>query len=399
MMDERELRESLERRVGTISATPIDTPKAVRRARRRLIRNGAVTAIGGAAVVVGAFLGVRTIDSGPIPVNPPTPTVAPTPGSPRALAYGIDGDIYLSDSNGADAVRIADGRPPAECRGIGEYWGEGPIWSPDGRYLAYRHTHCEAPLGWSDVVISDPKGNVVAAFPSEGWRISWSPDSTRVAVWVRVFKTIGIYGLDGERQAMLTVPPGMMAGGDYDPVWLPDGTSLLLPDDVVIPIDGSAPHTLPWLDRRPGSLTYSPDGSGVAYTANRTLVVAAADGSDPREVFGDFAWKPVWSPTGDRIAFVTSTKAHGLRVLDVTTGAVTLLAEEDGSNSLAVIGFSPEGDRILFSRAEERGAGMAALWSIRIDGSDSRRLVTGTGWGDWRPSGPTQPTSASSAGG
>jgi Tol biopolymer transport system component len=147
-----------------------------------------------------------------------------------SLAYGIDGDIFVADWDGANAVRIADGGPANECGGLGEYWGEGPIWSPDGRYLAYRHTDCQAARDeWWDVVISDPNGNVVATFPSEGWDISWSPDSTRVATWVRWGETIGIYGLDGVRQATLTVPPGWMASGDFDPVWLPDGTSLPVP--------------------------------------------------------------------------------------------------------------------------------------------------------------------------
>src|SRR6476619_7603471 len=132
----------------------------------------------------------------PTPANPPSPTPSPriTP-SRGSLAYGVDGDIYVADWDGSNAVRIANGRPPNDCRGLGEYWGEGPIWSPDGRYLAYRHTDCEGARDqWSDVVISDPKGNVVATFPSEGWQIAWSPDSTRVAVWVRWGKTIGVDG-------------------------------------------------------------------------------------------------------------------------------------------------------------------------------------------------------------
>ena len=98
-------------------------------------------------------------------------------------------------------------------------------------------------------MISDPEGNVVASFPGEGWLIPWSPDSTRVAVWVSWGETIGVYGLDGERQTMLTVPPGMMAPGDHDPVWLPDGASLMVPDGVEIPLDGSTPRKLPWADR------------------------------------------------------------------------------------------------------------------------------------------------------
>ena len=68
------------------------------------------------------------------------------------------------------------------------------------------------------VMISDPEGNVVASFPGEGWlAISWSPDSTRVAVWVSWGETIGVYGLDGVRQTMLTVPPGWMADGRLRP--------------------------------------------------------------------------------------------------------------------------------------------------------------------------------------
>jgi Tol biopolymer transport system component len=404
MIDERKLREMLERRAGTISATPTDAPKTIRRARRRLALNAAVGALVGLAVVAGALAGVRTIQATPTPADPPTPT--PTPGSLGALAYGIDGDIYVADWDGANPVGIANGRPPNGGDGCGppQYGGEGPIWSPDGRYLAYWYEDCQvAPNAWGNVVISDPEGNLVATFPGQGWLISWSPDSTRVAVWVSWGETIGVYGLDGERQTVLTLPPGMMAPGDFDPVWLPDGESLMVPYGVEIPLDGSTPRKLPWADQHEGEATYSPDGSRVAYTTRTPLeglvlrfgqhqggsfVVAAADGSHAQEVFGARVWKPVWSPTGDRIAF-TSGNGTELRVVDVATGTVTLLAEKDGSDILLVLDFSPESDRILFSRAEDRGIGPSSLWSVNADGSDLRRLVTGTNWGDWLSLSPT----------
>jgi Tol biopolymer transport system component len=95
----------------------------------------------------------------------------------------------------------------------------------------------------------------------------------------------------------------------------------------------------------------------------------------------------VWSPTGDRIAF-TSGNGSELRVLDVATGTVTLLTETDGSDVLSVAAgggfdFSPEGDRILFSKTEDEGGGVSSLWSVNADGSDLRRLVAGTTVGDW----------------
>jgi Tol biopolymer transport system component len=364
------------------------THRRNRKRRDQRIRAGV---LGIAIAIAVGWLGVNAIRSTPIPADDPTP--APAPVSLGALAYGVDGDIYVSEWDGSNPLRIADGRPPSDCRDIGEYWAEGPIWSPDGRYLAYRHTDCEgARDAWWDVVISDAEGNVVASFHSEGWQISWSPDSTRVAVWVHWGETIGVYGLDGERQALLTVPPGMGSPGDHDPMWQPDGESLLIPNAVEIPLDGSSPRRLPW-DRASAFTTYSPDGSRVAYTARRALVVAAADGSDPQEVFGEWAAWPVWSPAGDRLAFVPNAfrdwVPHQLRVLDMGTGTVTLLAEWDGSEWISLIGFSPDGERILFSRTGDAGAAPSSLWSINADGSDLRRLVAGTAQGDWFSPSPT----------
>jgi Tol biopolymer transport system component len=348
-----------------------------RRQRNRRIRAGTLAIV---LMVVATALLLRAFRSESIPADRPAPT------GMGLLAYPYDGDVYVADGDGSSPVRIADGHPASHCggRGVDEYWAEGPIWSPDGNYLAYRHTNCDAPRDdWWDVVISDPEGNVVASFPSEGWRISWSPDSTRVAVWVDWEKTIGIYSLHGVRRTLLHMPPGWSAKGDYDPEWLPDGTSLLVPADMVIPIDGSTPHKLRLADRRPGGVTYSPDGSRIAYATRTSFVVAAADGSHPREVFGDWVFEPMWSPNGDLIAFA-SRSGHELHVLDVATETVTLVAEAGPNSYLEVIDLSPHGDQILFSRTEGGDRGARSLWSVHADGSDLRRLVTSNGWGDWQ---------------
>jgi Tol biopolymer transport system component len=310
-----------------------------------------------------------TIQATPTSVEPAAPP--PSPGRLGSLAYGVDGDIYVADWDGSNPVRTA----------AGEYWGEGPIWSPDGRYLAYRDPS-------RDVVISDPEGNVIAEFPAHGWEIAWSPDSTQVAVWIRFGETIGVFGVDGERQALLTMPRGWRQAGDHDPMWSPDGKSLLL-QGLVIPIDGTTPY-----DRPLSGGTYSPDGSRVAKATRKSLVLAEADGSNPQAVFDGGVREPVWSPTGDRIAFITWTRGSGaesqLRVLEVATGAVTLLAEAGGSDQLEAIDFSPKGDRILFARMEDGRIGGGALWSVNTDGSDApRRLVAVTSWGDWLSPAPT----------
>jgi Tol biopolymer transport system component len=368
--------EVLDRECRTVDREPGGFERLLRRRdRRQRNRRLSAGAFALALMVLATAVFLRAYRSGPTPVvQPPSPTTM------GALAYEVDGDIFVADWDGANPVRIADGRPGSPC---GAYWAEGPIWSPDGMYLAYRHATCEFDQHtdrnpWWDVVISDPEGNVVASFPSQGWRIAWSPDSTRVAVWVDWGKTIGIYTLHGVRRALLTVPPGMLASGDHDPEWLPDGKSLIVPNAVEIPVDGSPARQLPF----DGFTTYSPDGSHIAYNTGGSLVVAEADGSNPQKVFGGRAGRPIWSSTGDRIAFA-SVGGQELNGVDVATGTVTLVAQaETESEALYPLDFSPGDDEILFSRI---GVGVGSLWSVHTDGSDPRLLVSDVGWGDWQP--------------
>ena len=370
---------------------------------RRIVRFGLVAVA--VAVVVAIGLNLRPAsNSGAQVTSSPTPSssageVTHTPGSMGSLAYELDGDIYVANWDGSNPVRIANGvfdRGGGGPGTPGTYWAEGPIWSPNGRYLAYRGSTGDGASLHGRVFISDPKGRRVTSFPGEGWLISWSPDSTRVAVWVRDGRTIGIYGLDGVRQKLLTLPRGLMAPGDFDPVWSPDGASLLVPRGVEIPLDGSTPRHLPANDPRSHwQVWYSPDGARVAYVdQSLRLVVAAADGSRARVLVpnpnGVWVGNAAWSPTGNRIAFdaqtVPETTAIGspateLRVVDVATGAVTSLTA--GGASDQVIKFSPDGDRILFSRTNTNS--VSSLWSINADGSDPQLLVNGTGTGDWQP--------------
>jgi Tol biopolymer transport system component len=380
--------DALERESRTVDLEQGDFERLLgrreRKQRNQRIRAGAVGVI--VALAAGIFL-VRTLTSDPTPANPPEPR--PAPAAAGTLAYALDGDIYVADQDGSNAVKIADGLGD-HCDGAqaGEsYWAEGSMWSPDGRYLAYRASDCSSPDHPLSVVISDAEGNVLAAIPTgTGWDIGWAPDSTRVSVWDSFGETIGVYGVDGVRQTQLT--PGWSPTGDHDPEWTPDGTAVMV-DNVVVPLDGGTPpeHALP-------ADAYSPDGSQVVLSklgstvqSMQYVTIARADGSEPRTVFRGWSLNPTWSPTGDRIAFTTG---HGrafwsaeLRVVDVATGTVTSLIEGERGTELGVIGFSPRGDRILFSKNEDGAKGGQSPWSIRMDGSDARLVVAGTSQGEW----------------
>jgi Tol biopolymer transport system component len=156
----------------------------------------------------------------------------------------------------------------------------------------------------------------------------------------------------------------------------------------VVPLDGGTPpeHVYP-------ADATSPDGSHVVLSkygstiqSMRYLSIARPDGSEPRTVFRGWTMNPTWSPTGDRIAFTTGrgrSWSAELRVVDVATGTVTVVTGGEPGTELGVIGFSPQGDRILFSKNGDGKRGESSLWSIGVDGSDPQLVVTGTTEGDW----------------
>jgi hypothetical protein len=285
-----------------------------------------------------------------------TPTL-PEPAlvAPGTLAYVLDGDVYVADPDGSNAVKIANGLSTEDCYAwSGEYWAEGPMWSPDGRYLAFRrYTDCgnEDDPNPRDVVISDAAGNVVATFPADGWDIGWSPNSSRVAVWDTLFETVGIYGIDGTRLERLTMPSGWQPSGDHDPAWTSDG-SLVLSDTVLLDDGDPTNDVARNLEARDdyaatiGIQAISSDGARIATVDGSSLMVGGSDGS----------------------------------------GSVALLTVDRGTD-LRILGFSPDGDRILFAKNEQprQGGDAGELWSIGVDGSDARLVVAGTMTGSWRP--------------
>jgi Tol biopolymer transport system component len=340
---------------------------------------------------------------------------APSPLDIRlGLAYALDGDVYLARPDGSDPVRIVDADsgigPYTACRDL--YLERGLV-SPDGRHIAYRLNGTSDAAGAcpGTVVISDLDGDTVGSFPGVGWHIAWSPDGTRVATWLDLYpmRTIGIYGFDGVRQAELD--GSMWCCGDYDPMWSPDGTSVLVPgaldenglpvregsahiESVVwlLPIDGGAPQVVPPGDPRSNrAVAFSPDRTRAAFIdAFASLVMVAADGTqrevlieaDPGEnLDGGWGRGPLWSPTGDLIAYVIG---HDLRVIELRSGIATTLASAQarGDGGLQTLGFSPDGLRILF--AEFDPIGPDSLWSVNTDGSGARMIAKGNdvagGW-------------------
>ncbi len=376
-MTDQDVRDLLERIAAEEPIPFFDATPLTRRARHRAVRTVVVGAVGIAAAIALLFAGVAKIETAPMPADQPTPA----PVVSGALAYAVQGDIYVADPDGSNAVKIVDSAADEACTGAGAHWSnEVPSWSPDGKYLAFYHDCSTSEQ--ENVMITDPHGNVVTEFPRDMWGFEWSPDSTRVSVWGTWGREIAVYGIDGERQASLPLPRRMAPHYDSGPgEWMPDGSALLLYGVFVVPLDGSAPHDL----SLGGQATYSPDGTRVALVEGKHITILDASGSLVSQVDGRLDGVDGWSPDGQHLV---SLSDGVLNVVDAASGTVTVLTQSTaalsgGDKILGVRGFSPQGDRILYETGDGAG-GATALWSIGVDGADARLLVAGTTQGEWR---------------
>ncbi len=321
------------------------------------------------------------------------------------LAYELNDDIFLSDEDGSNPRTVADGVAWSNDTGGGPaylFGDGGPVWAPDGRHFLFFDIQGAAGRGTGH--IADGSGRIVASIPDIWVDATWSADSTRIEAWTAgndatAAMRIGIYGLDGMLQASLPLPAGYMRAREYPGTWARDGRSVYVrlgqgggPLGVwQLPLDGSAARKLAQDDliaRADAEVSDSPDDRHLLANVAGVLFVANADGTDPRPLDVAGAFRPIWSPDGARIAYMSVPPPGGpveIRVVDVGSGSDRGVVPGLQVNGPGLLGWSSDGTRVLFA-AEDPGG--SSLSSIGMDGTNRKVLVPGSSGGAWQvPSG------------
>jgi len=271
----------------------------------------------------------------------------PIPGDPTQR------QLVVANADGSDPQRIGSSV-------LLQTYSGGFSWSPDASQIVYMISDpAEQPTTSRLRLVNVADGSDVP-LPEErlGYLPAWSPDGTQIVFGAFVGdpdesgdreSELFLMNGDGSNVRQLTDRPGP----DVDPTWSPDSTRIA------------------WWGQDPlpeGSLTQP----------NRLYMVDVASGEVTE--LGEGA-DPVWSPDGRRIAFTFQEQPEegtfqteinsDIWVMDIETGARSPLVQDPSADLWPV--WSPDGQRIAF--VSERDDPSGEVYVMSADGSDVRRLT------------------------
>ena len=320
--------------------------------------------------------------------------------SENAERWRFDGDLWVASSGGGNAVRLAtvDGQL------------RGPVWSPDGAYIAAHHepgTTNSSKEIWVFPLSADVSSAgepTKIALPRESWDMiaGWTPDG-ELGVFVQSELHEAIYTVPASGGKAVQITPEMQ--WPYYPRWSPDGERIYVRavrgDEKhrritieYVSAAGGEPIEVHVSAERPlvsivpgGGLNVSPQGDRVVVSAYQEpydpkggadLWTIPVNGGRPVRLTSDGSMEgyPCWSPDGRWVAFTDykqksdDEEFSAIYVVPSEGGDIRQITAEADSVGGGAIAFSPDGKRIAFFSG-------GAIKTIPVQGGQAEVLVAG----------------------
>ncbi len=265
-------------------------------------------------------------------------------------------------------------------------------WTPDNKVGVFLHN----PDPWAIYTISASGGKPVQVTPS-GWAThpQWSPDGERIYFrWNYGIASVPSHGgelsivRDHRDSTFNLVYPG--SGNAVSP----DGKEIVFCDYNIhtVPIDGGEPKQITQ-GRFP---CWSPDGKSIAFIRSHqkptkresgwNIYIIPSKGGDVRKLTSesdDVRRTHIdWSPDGKSIAYFAKDKT--IRVVPVQGGEPRVVAKVEEVRNHDELAWSPDGSKLVYSSKGN-------IWVVSQDGGEPEEIETGldaeAGHVSWSPDG------------
>jgi Tol biopolymer transport system component/TolB-like protein/Tfp pilus assembly protein PilF len=297
--------------------------------------------------------------------------------------------VYASDVEGNFEIYsrvIATGETRRLTNGPGHE--SFPTYSPDGTQILF---NSDGEKENNDVYLMNIDGsNVRKITDAPGWDAapanSWSPDGTQVLLLSDRGGNEHIYLMNIEPYAPKSVAASIESDQPQDPSYSPDGRQIVYLWKNELRTFDTASQTDRFVVKTSaaGNPTFSPDGGRILFQdridENTEICSVNVDGSGfinlSQSASRDMA--PAYSPDGTRIAFAAN-RAWGTTTFEIyvmnADGSEQRLVYGDRAMSAGVT-WSRDGQSLVFANDREEGRiGNFELFSINVDGGTVRRLT------------------------
>ena len=332
------------------------------------------------------------------------------PNSSR-IVFGSEEAVWTIEASGGEPSLVVDANPGLRPLGYhGLRFGFHADVSPDGARIIYatcqfladtpeivesriekygldRH---DAARNHYEIATASMDGRDVQRL-TENEKIDhfpvWSPDGNRIAFIAKSYRSPGEPLRCNGEQLYTMMPDGS------DIRWI---TKTLAFESIVLDEDGYKDEKSV-VDIALSPPQWSPDGRHLAFVVNegdcrvrsRALYTVREDGSNVKRISkilyrdGNPVTPPVWSPDGERIAFVDGdnreTGVYSVRS-DGTDLKELWIDRISGSRPpVHQLSWSPDGTEVVFVSTD--------MWIVRADGTDLRKLASDSGVVVWSPDG------------